>query len=192
MDRSELRTLRSASPGTFKGVLAPRDQPRGHPDPCDPKFPEAPRDEERLMQSPGHARVRRRPLASPGPSSGSLAHLVPPRPSHPNPPQCSLRPSHGLSSPGERPPPRPSRPRLSLRSRAPSPATHLSAFAGVPQAPAGRSAHLRPSLRSARPQPPRPLSGPRKARAALASAPGRARTRTIRASGASHTCHHGA
>lgn len=47
-----------------------------------------------------------------------------------------------------------------------------------------------PALRRARSRPPRPLGNPRKARAAPASDPGRASMRTIRASKASHTCHH--
>lgn len=113
-----------------KEQAAPRVQPRGHSDPCDPQVPEEPRDAERLMQLPGHARVRRRPshhLSLPR----SPASLVPPRSSHPIPPPRSLCRSRPLSSPGSPVPhvPSPS----SSRSRAPSPATHLSAFSGVPK-----------------------------------------------------------
>ncbi|XP_015864025.1 uncharacterized protein LOC107402858 [Peromyscus maniculatus bairdii] len=82
------------------------------------------------MQLPGHARVRRRPshhLSLPR----SPASLVPPRSSHPIPPPRSLCRSRPLSSPGSPVPhvPSPS----SSRSRAPSPATHLSAFSEVPK-----------------------------------------------------------
>lgn len=60
IDYSSTSTLRSAAPGTFKGTPALREQPWGLSDPSDPTFQNL-LGMKRLMQLPGHARVRRRP-----------------------------------------------------------------------------------------------------------------------------------
>lgn len=192
IDYRSTSTLRSSAPGTFKGTSALREQPWGLSDLSDPTFQKL-LGMKRLMQFPGHARVRRRP-------SHHLSLLR--RHWHPLFLQDPRTPTFS-SVPYDPRTPCPLRGSPSLASDV------LSAFPGAlaGHAPVNlrwnpQNLRLRartllvpnpteaPALCRARPRPPRPLGNPRKARAAPASAPGRASMRTIRASRASHTCHH--
>lgn len=193
IDYSSTSTLRSAAPRTFKGTPALREQPWGSLRSQRPHVPEAPRDVERLMQFPGYARVRRRPSH----------HLSLPRsPWHPLFLQDPRTPTFS-SVPYAPCTPCPPRGSQSLASDVPS--AFPGALAGHapvslrwnPQNPrSGAHTLLVPNpaearaLCRARSRPPRPLGNSRKARAAPASAPDRDSMRTIRASRASHTCHH--